>query len=39
MLLKEEQKTFTDLEPQNPTLNSPFDSIDQISPQPSDLGL
>ena len=31
--------TSTDLEPQNPTLNLPYDSIDHISSQPSDLGL
>ena len=31
--------TSTDLEPLNPTLNPPCDSIDHISTQPSDLGL
>ena len=31
--------TSTDLEPQNPTLNLPYDSIDHISPKPWDFGL
>ncbi len=31
--------TSTDLEPRKPTLNPPYDWIDHISPQPSDLGL
>ncbi len=31
--------TSTDLEPENPTLNTPCDSIDHISTQPNDLGL
>jgi hypothetical protein len=31
--------TSTDLEPENPTLNPPCDSIDHISTQPNDLGL
>jgi hypothetical protein len=29
-------KTSTDLEPQKPTLNLPYGSIDHISPKPSD---
>ena len=32
-------KPSTDLEPRKPTLNPPYDWIDHISPQPSDLGL
>ncbi len=32
-------KPATDIEPQNPKLNLPNDTIKHISPQPSDLGL
>jgi hypothetical protein len=32
-------ETSSDLEPQKPILNPPYDSIDHISHQPSDLGL
>ena len=38
-LNKKNKMTSTDLEPLNPTLNPPCDSIDHISTQPSDLGL
>ena len=31
--------TSTDLEPPNPILNLPYDSIDHISPKPWDFGL
>jgi hypothetical protein len=37
--IRKDAKPSTDLEPLNPTLNPPYDSIDHISPQPRDLEL
>jgi hypothetical protein len=37
--IRKDAKPSTDLEPQNPTLNLPYDSIGHISPNPCDLGL
>ncbi len=38
-LKSKDAKSSTDLEPQKPTLNIPYDSIDHIYPNPCDLGL